>query len=235
MKNTALVLLSGGQDSTTCLFWAKSRYEKVIALGFDYGQKHKKELEQAKQICDMAGVEYIIKDVKGVLQGSSLTDHTKDINAPHDKNESLPSSFTAGRNALFLTIAGALAYSMDDVPEIVTGVCQTDYSGYPDCRETFVRSQESTLSLALDYPIVIRTPLMRLTKAETWKLAAQLSDEKCADDGKHYNVVSIIKNMTLTDYNGDTTMNDWGMGKEDNPASKLRAKGYREAVKKGWV
>lgn len=219
----AVVLFSGGQDSTTCLYWAKERFETVVALGFDYGQKHVNELEQAQKIAKLAGVEFIVKNLRGVMQGSSLTDHSMDSNAPHPQNATLPASFTAGRNALFLCIAASLAHSIG-ATDIITGVCETDYSGYPDCRYDFVAAQEKALRLGLDMPaLYIHTPLMYLTKAETWKLAAQL---KC---------VEIVRTMSLTDYNGNATMNDWGMGREDNPASVLRAKGYREAVEKGWV
>lgn len=218
----AIVLLSGGQDSTTCLFWALREFDEVLAIGFDYGQKHKKELEQAAFIAKKAKVPYHVFDVKGIFQGSSLVDHNKDVNAAHDINPDLPSSFTAGRNMVFLSIAAGYAYN-EQVENIVTGVCQTDYSGYPDCRQEFVTSMQDAATKALDSKINIFTPLMYLTKAQTWKLAASLG------------VVDIIKEHTLTDYNGSMKKNDWGFGKEDNPASILRAKGYREAVEKGWI
>ncbi len=215
----AVVLLSGGQDSTTCLYWAKQNFDEVVAVGFNYGQKHKKELEQAKMIADLAEVEYHVFNIAGTLGGSSLTDHTKDHN--EIKNE-LPNSFTAGRNALFLTIAASFAYNRD-ISDLVTGTCQTDYSGYPDCRRVFIDALQTALSLAVNRDIRIHTPLMYLTKAETWKLAGELD------------CVSIVRDMTLTDYNGDTTRNEWGMGQLDNPASVLRAKGYSEAKAAGWV
>jgi 7-cyano-7-deazaguanine synthase len=110
----------------------------------------------------------------------------------------------------------------------VTGICQTDYSGYPDCREDFRASIEQTLSLALDKPVRVHAPLMFLTKAETWRLAKNLSDEE-------FNVVEIVRTLTLTDYNGDKTENEWGFGRLDNPASELRAKGYYEAKNNGWI
>jgi len=229
MKDKCIVLLSGGQDSTTCLFWAKTKFKEVIALGFDYGQKHKKELEQAKKIADKADVKFNIIKLDGLLGGSALTNHDLDINAKHDKNEDLPASFTAGRNMLFLAIAGSYGYN-EDIYDIVTGVCQTDYSGYPDCRRVFIDSMQTTLTLSMSkagQEFRIHTPLMYLDKAETWKLAKDISLED--------NVVEIVRTMSLTDYNGDMTLNDWGYGKEDNPASILRAKGYREAKKKGWI
>lgn len=223
MQNSCIVLLSGGQDSTTCLFWAKKNFKSIEAIGFDYGQKHAIELEQAKKIAEIAGVPFTVLDVKGLLSGSSLTDHSKDVNVPHDKNDSLPSSFTAGRNALFLTIAGSYGYGKD-VRDLVTGTCQTDFSGYPDCRRRFIDAQQNALTLALDVDMRIHTPLMYLTKAETWKLAKELG---CID---------VVIEHSHTDYNGDhTTKNAWGYGKRDNPASEIRAKGYFEALEKGWI
>lgn len=217
-----LILFSGGQDSTTCLFWAKAQFGEVRAIGFDYGQKHVKELEQAGKIAEIAGVDFSVIDIKGILSGSSLTDHDKDHNAAHPQNGSLPNSFTAGRNALFLTIAAAKAYGAG-VFDIVTGTCQTDFSGYPDCRRRFIDAQQLAVSLALDTDIRIHTPLMYLTKAETWKLAKDLD---CLD---------IVIDYSMTDYNGSETKNEWGFGNIDNPATALRAKGYFEAKEKAWI
>lgn len=240
---SAIVLLSGGQDSATSLFWALNEFETVHALSFDYGQKHKKELEYAGKICEIVGVKQTVLPVAGLLHGSSLVDHTKDVSAPHHIDNTLPSSFTPGRNVLFLTLAASLAYE-NNIQDIVTGVCQTDYSGYFDCRRVFIDSMEVSLSLATGKDFRIHTPLMYLTKAETWKLVADLGrTEKIeglipvdgSDTGFRNSVVEVIRTLTLTDYNGDDTLNDWGRGKEDNPASILRAKGYREAVAKGWV
>lgn len=233
----AIVLLSGGQDSTTCLFWAKKNFDEVVAIGFDYGQKHAAELAQAAQIARMANVQYVVFPAQGLLGGSSLTNHRLNHNEAHMQNNGLPASFTAGRNALFLTVAAAFGHKLG-ITDIVTGVCQTDYSGYPDCRRDFIDAMEESLGwgiygkpfqspgndTSIRVPTVrIHTPLMYKTKAETWALANELG---CLD---------IIIHYTLTDYNGDTTMNEWGMGKEDNPASKLRAEGYREAVSRGWI
>lgn len=221
--NAALVLLSGGQDSTTCLFWAKEHFETVRALGFDYGQKHRVELEQAHVIADKADVPFAVLDTGNLLKGSALTEHDKDVSAPHEKDEDLPASFVPGRNALFLSAAASHAYN-HDITDLVGGMCQTDYSGYPDCRREFIDAMETSLSLALDAEIRIHTPLMDLTKAETWKLAKDLG------------VLEIVRRDTHTDYNGDRSQfNEWGYGKLDNPASKLRAKGYRKAKEKGWL
>jgi 7-cyano-7-deazaguanine synthase len=223
----AIVLLSGGQDSTTCLFWALSQFDEVEAVGFDYGQKHRRELVQAEIIAALADVPYQILNLQGLLSGSSLTDHNADINAPHAVNPDLPSSFTAGRNLLFLSAVASYAYHKN-ITNLVTGICQTDYSGYPDCRENFRAAAENAISLALNAPLKIHAPLMFLTKAETWKLARELSTGR-------FDVVEIVRELTLTDYNGNRTQNEWGLGNLDNPASVLRAKGYYEAKEKGWI
>lgn len=225
--SNAIVLLSGGMDSATCLFWAKSKFERVEAVGFDYGQKHRAELKQAEMIAAMAEVPFKKFRLKDLLFGSSLVDHNQSVSAPHKINGELPSSFTAGRNALFLTLAASYGYNRG-ISNVVTGICQTDYSGYPDCREDFRASQERTLTLALGAEVSIHAPLMYLTKAETWRLAAELSTTE-------YNVLEIVRLMTLTDYNGNKTENEWGYGKRDNPASELRARGYYEAKAAGWI
>tara|TARA_S200002703_G_scaffold48660_1_gene41980 strand:- start:5443 stop:6105 length:663 start_codon:yes stop_codon:yes gene_type:complete len=218
----AIVLLSGGQDSTTCLFWAKKKFNEVEAIGFDYGQSHKIELDKAKEICDRFEIGYKVFDIKGLLAKSSLTEHS-DHNQKSYIDESLPASFTAGRNILFLTIAGSYAVSKG-CNDLVTGVCQTDYSGYPDCRRTTMDAMQNTLSLGLGGgDMRIHTPLMFLTKAETWRMAKEL------------NVLDIIINETMTDYNGSETLNEWGYGDYNNPASKLRADGYYEAKQKGLI
>lgn len=226
-KGKAIVLLSGGQDSTVCLFWALDKFDSVEAVGFDYGQKHRQELEQANKIAELAGVSYTIFDTRNLLFGSSLVDHTQDVSDPHEINADLPSSFTAGRNLLFLTLAASYGFNTG-VFDIITGICETDYSGYPDCRENFRASAQVAISLALGADVRIHAPLMYLSKAETWRLAADLSDQD-------RNVVEIVRTMTLTDYNGDMTENEWGFGKINNPASMLRAKGYLEAKEKGWI
>jgi 7-cyano-7-deazaguanine synthase len=226
MDNTAgaaLVLFSGGQDSTTCLYWAKRQFGRVEALGFRYGQKHEVELRQAALIAERAGVPFRVMDLGGLLHGSALLEHDQDVSAQHALNENLPASFVPGRNAVFLSVACSYAYTRD-ITDLVGGMCQTDYSGYPDCRRVFVDSLQTTMSLALERDLRIHTPLMYLTKAETWKLAHDLG------------VLDVVRDLSHTDYNGDrTTYNEWGYGKLDNPASVLRAKGYQEAKAKGWL
>jgi len=221
-KMDAVILLSGGQDSTTCLYWAKKQFNKVYAVGFDYGQMHVKELEQAKKIALDADIDYKIFNIKGLLGKSSLTEKT----SHNDKsyiNSDLPASFTSGRNILFLSIAGSYASDLG-INDLIIGVCQTDYSGYPDCRRTSIDAMQNVLSLAYgNGDFRIHTPLMYINKAETWKLAKDLG---CLD---------VIINDTLTDYNGNQNMNEWGMGINNNPATELRVKGFYEAKKNNWI
>lgn len=221
--NSALVLFSGGQDSTTCLYWAKQQFAQVHALGFKYNQKHEIELQQAAIIAQKAGVPFKIMSLEGMLRGSALTEHDKDVSAPHELNNDLPASFVPGRNAVFLSVALSYAYTLN-ITDVVGGMCQTDYSGYPDCRRDFIDSMQSTMQLALEADVRIHTPLMYLTKAETWKLAYELG------------ILDVVRDLSHTDYNGDrSTYNEWGYGKLDNPASILRARGYEEAKAKGWL
>jgi len=220
--NKAIVLLSGGQDSTTCLYWALEQFDEIHAVGFNYGQSHAQEIKQAKKIARDAGVSYKLIQMTDLLGGSSLTENS-DHNEQSDINENLPASFTAGRNLLFLTVAASWGVQ-HEINDIVAGVCQTDYSGYPDCRRRTIDAQQLTLTLGLGAgDIRIHTPLMYKTKAETFRMAKDLG------------VLDIIIEDTLTDYNGDMTLNEWGRGKADNPASKLRKKGYYEAKEKGWI
>jgi 7-cyano-7-deazaguanine synthase len=217
-----VILLSGGQDSTTCLYWAKKHFKEIYAIGFDYGQMHKQELIQAQKIANNIDVNYKIFDVKNLLAPSSLTENTNH-NKKSKINQELPASFTAGRNILFLTIAGSYCAEIR-ANNIVTGVCQTDYSGYPDCRQTTIDAIELSLSLGLGIgDVKIHTPLMYLNKAETWKMAKDL------------NCLDVIINDTLTDYNGNMIKNEWGYGLNNNPATELRVKGYYEAKQKGWL
>jgi 7-cyano-7-deazaguanine synthase len=218
----AIVLLSGGQDSTTCLYWAKKKFDEVFAIGFDYGQMHKIELTQAKKIAKDANVNYKILDIKGLLAPSSLTEYSNH-NEKSKINNELPASFTSGRNLLFLTVASSYGANLS-ITDIVTGVCQTDYSGYPDCRRNTMDAMQLSLSLGLGVGDVrIHTPLMYLDKSETWKLAKEL------------NCLDVVINDSLTDYNGDMTKNEWGYGVNNNPATELRVKGFYEAKLKGWI
>ena len=208
-KEKAVVVFSGGQDSTTCLFWAKKRYKEVIAVSFDYGQKHSLELECAKDICKKYDVEHHIMDLNllNQLAPNSLT--RVDIKVDKKKEEDkLPNSFVDGRNMLFLTFVAVFA-KQRGINTIITGVSQSDFSGYPDCRDVFIKSLNVTLNLAMDYQFEVLTPLMWIDKAETWKLADDLG------------VLDIVKNETLTFYNGIK-----GNGCGECPACTLRKNGY---------
>ena len=207
----AVVVFSGGQDSTTCLFWAKQKYEEVIAVSFDYGQRHVKELECAKAICKKHGIEHHIMDMGllGQLAPNSLT--RTDMEVDHDAPEvGTPNTFVDGRNMIFLTFAAVFA-KQRGIHVLVTGVSQSDFSGYPDCRDVFIKSLSATLTLDMDYAFDIITPLMWIDKKETWQMADELG------------VVDIIKNETLTCYNGII-----GDGCGDCPSCKLRRRGYEQ-------
>lgn len=189
-NETALVVFSGGQDSTTCLFWAKRSFKKVVALSFLYGQKHAKEIESAREIARKAEVPFEVMDVSfiGRLGSNSLTQ----ISLPVDEvkpADSFPNTFVPGRNLFFLSIAAVYACERG-IHHIVTGVSQTDFSGYPDCRDAFIKSLNVTLNLAMDEQFVLHTPLMWIDKAQTWALADELG------------VFDLVRNETLTCYNG---------------------------------
>lgn len=207
MSNNALVLFSGGLDSTTCLFWALSKYDKVYTIGFDYGQKHKVELECRHNILSS------IKDDKFIV------DKLVDVNSFGSLAIDQSDPFVPGRNLVFLTYASAYAY-LNNCSTIITGVCETDYSCFPDCRRSTMTAMESALSLGLDTSIKIETPLMYLTKAQTWELAERLGGTELID--------FIVKN-THTCYNGDHThLHSWGYGCGECVACELRAKGFIE-------
>ncbi len=232
-EKSALVLFSGGQDSTTCLFWALAPehggFGRVEALGFRYGQRHAVELEQAQIIAGLAGVPFTVLDLGGLLSGSALTEHDKDTSAPHERAPDLPAAFVPGRNALFLSVAASVAYTRG-ITDLVGGMCEADYSGYPDCRSDFVEAMQRALGLGLAAELRIHTPLMHRTKAETWKLAADLGTVRGVD------VLETVRSLSHTDYHGDRSeRHDWGYGRLDNPASILRAKGYEEAKANGWL
>lgn len=207
----ALVVFSGGQDSTTCLFWAKKHFKKVYALSFVYGQKHQQEVEIAREIAREADVEFEAMDVSfiGHLGRNSLTDPTMvmDEEKPVD---SCPNTFVPGRNLFFLSIAAVYARERG-INHLVTGVSQTDFSGYPDCRDNFIKSLTVTLNLAMEEQFVIHTPLMWIDKCQTWALADELG------------VLDLIRERTLTCYNGVP-----GDGCGHCPACKLRREGLEK-------
>lgn len=204
----ALVVFSGGQDSTTCLFWALKHFEKVHAITFYYGQKHSLEIEMAKSIAEDAGVDFHLEDVSfiGSLGSNSLTD-TSIVMDSEKPSDTFPNTFVPGRNLFFLSIAAVYARERG-IRHIVTGVSQTDFSGYPDCRDSFVKSLNVTLNLAMDDQFVIHTPLMWLDKAQTWEMADRLG------------VLEFVRRKTLTCYNGIP-----GDGCGHCPACRLRNDG----------
>ena len=228
----ALVLFSGGQDSTTCLALALSRYDRVETIAFDYGQRHAVELQarlrvlaeikaQFPQWAPRLGEDHLLDlAVLGQVSETSLTRDT----AFAMEQTGLPNTFVPGRNLLFLTLAAALAYRRG-LEVIVTGVCETDYSGYPDCRDDSMKAMQLALSLGMDKRFLIETPLMWIDKAETWQLAHQLGGQALVD---------LIVEHTHTCYLGDRShRQDWGYGCGACPACDLRAKGFTRFVQAG--
>jgi len=221
--SSALVVFSGGQDSTTCLLWAKNRYDYVETLTFDYMQKHSVEVDQAKKIAKFLNVpNYLFHiDIFAQLADSALLEvnSKQDINASHHAKPNLPASFVPNRNAIFFSIAHAYAQKQG-LSHVITGINQTDYSGYPDCREPFVKSLEKTLNMGSESNIEFKYPLINLTKAQTFKLAK--------DEGG----LDLILEESHTCYNGDRSIkHDWGYGCGDCPACILRKKGWNEYLK----
>lgn len=205
-NDKAVVVFSGGQDSTTCLYWALQNFSEVETITFDYGQRHKLEIECATSIAADLGVKQTILDMSllNQLAPNALTRH--DVDIAHEEGQ-LPNTFVDGRNLLFLSFAAIVA-KQTGARHLITGVCETDFSGYPDCRDVFVKSLNVTLNLSMDYDFVIHTPLMWLNKAETWKMSAELG------------AFNFIRERTLTCYNGMI-----GDGCGECPACKLRKAG----------
>lgn len=210
-KSSALVVFSGGQDSTTCLFWALKHFSKVTTLTFRYGQKHELEVEMARKIAGELGVEFNVMDIPFIanLGANSLTDTSIEMDQEKPA-DSFPNTFVPGRNLFFLSIAAVFARERG-IFDLVTGVSQTDFSGYPDCRDSFIKSLNVTLNLAMDEQFAIHTPLMWIDKAQTWELADSLG------------ALDFIRNKTLTCYNGIP-----GDGCGHCPACKLRRQGLEK-------
>jgi len=207
---SALALFSGGQDSTTCLFWAMENFARVETLCFAYGQRHIQEVEVARALAEKLHLPFHLRDISvlATLSDNSLTDKTIEMDAEVPLSGHI-NTFVPGRNMIFLTLAAVLARSLG-ISDIVTGVSQTDFSGYPDCRNTFIRSLNVTLNLAMEEQFIIHTPLMWLDKAQTWQLADKLG------------ALEIVRNETLTCYNGIK-----GDGCGNCPSCKLRNEGLR--------
>jgi 7-cyano-7-deazaguanine synthase len=225
--SSALVLFSGGQDSTTCLAWALSRFARVETVGFDYGQRHRVELDQREKLraglCDLSpawrdrlGDDHTITlEALGAISDTALT-REAEITLRAD---GLPNTFVPGRNLIFLTFAAALAYRRG-VVDLVGGMCETDYSGYPDCRDETLRAMNHALRLGMAAPFTLHTPLMWLDKAATWRLASDLGGA---------GLVALIVEESHTCYLGERGKRfDWGHGCGECPSCKLRAAGWEK-------
>jgi 7-cyano-7-deazaguanine synthase len=223
----ALVLFSGGQDSTTCLAWALERFGSVETIGFDYGQRHAVELACRAPLRDALGAmcgdwttrlgpDHVIDlKVLGTVSDSALT---RDVEIAMTE-EGLPTTFVPGRNLVFLNFAAMVAYRRG-AKHLVAGMCETDFSGYPDCRDDTIKAMQLALNLGMMRRFVIHTPLMWIDKAATWVMARQLGGDALVD---------IIRRDTHTCYHGDhATLHDWGYGCGTCPACELRARGYAE-------
>ena len=213
MKKKAVVVFSGGQDSTTCLIHALQLYDEVHCITFDYGQRHRAEIDAAQQLSKQLGAtvhKVLDASLLNELAISSLTRDNIPVPTVNSSGESLPSTFVPGRNILFLTLASIYAYQVQ-AECVITGVCETDFSGYPDCRDEFVKALNKALELGMDYKLRLETPLMWLNKAQTWALA------------DYHHQLELIRQQTLTCYNGVL-----GSGCGDCDACNLRAKGLNE-------
>ncbi|HUI20695.1 MAG TPA: 7-cyano-7-deazaguanine synthase QueC [Methylocella sp.] len=221
----ALVLFSGGQDSTTCLAWALDCYERVETVGFDYGQRHRVELDQRAKIRESLSKDFAIWPERlgedhliriDALAQISTTAMTHNVKIVADGG-GLPNTFVPGRNLIFLTLAAAIAYRRG-FKHIVGGMCETDFSGYPDCRDDTIKAMQLALNLGMDARFVLETPLMWLDKAATWRLAQTLGGTALID---------LIRELTHTCYLGERAIrHDWGYGCGSCPACQLRAGGW---------
>ena len=222
----ALVLFSGGQDSSVCLAWALSKYEQVDTVSFDYGQRHVVELECRARILDLIPIEFPLwgerlgKDylmevpVLSKISSSALTANQEITVNPHG----LPTTFVPGRNIIFLSLAAAIAYQRE-ARYIIGGMCETDFSGYPDCRDDSVKAMQIALNLGMDARLVVETPLMWLDKAETWALGHKLGGNP---------LIQLILEETHTCYVGERSIrHSWGYGCGECPACVLRKQGYK--------
>ncbi|MBU8542335.1 MULTISPECIES: 7-cyano-7-deazaguanine synthase QueC [Roseomonadaceae] len=224
-EDAALVLFSGGQDSATCLAWALDRFGHVETLGFDYGQRHVIELQVREAVrgamtaqtewAPKLGEDHVL-DLRA-LGGISDTSLTREV-AIEMETGGLPNTFVPGRNLIFLTFAAALAYRRG-IKNIVTGVCETDYSGYPDCRDDTIKALQVAINLGMERRFVLHTPLMWRDKAATWQLAEALGGAA---------LVEAIRELTHSCYLGDRTPHDWGAGCGTCPACELREAGWRK-------
>jgi 7-cyano-7-deazaguanine synthase len=229
MTTSALVLFSGGQDSTVCLAWALERFDHVETIGFDYGQRHRAELQARPRILEqlragfpdwglgLGGDHVLPLDTLKAIGGSALTDDMKIAMGEHG----LPTTFVPGRNVMFLTVAAALGYRRG-LADLVGGMCETDFSGYPDCRDETVQATAKALSLGLAHEVKVHTPLMWIDKTATWRMAEELGGKALVD---------LIVEETVTCYEGDRAhRHAWGYGCGKCPACELRAAGHARYV-----
>jgi 7-cyano-7-deazaguanine synthase len=229
-SSSALVLFSGGQDSATCLAWALDRYARVETIGFNYGQRHSVEMECRSQFInglkssfpqwgDKLGDDHILDlSLLGQISDTALTQE-KEIQM---QASGLPNTFVPGRNLLFLTFAATVAFRRN-LKIIVGGMCETDYSGYPDCRDDTIKALQVAISLGLDTRLVLETPLMWIDKSATWKMAENLGGSE---------LVNLVRNDTHTCYMGDRThRHEWGYGCNACPSCDLRRVGYENYIK----
>jgi 7-cyano-7-deazaguanine synthase len=226
MNNGALVLFSGGQDSTTCLAWALARYPKVETIGFDYGQRHAIELQVRPTILEKIRALNADWDAKlgedhmidlSLIGKISHTALTQDVEIAMQEN-GLPNTFVPGRNLLFMTVAATVAYRRG-LDVLVGGMCETDFSGYPDCRDDTMKALQVALNLGMATRLKLETPLMWIDKAQTWELARSLGGPS---------LIELIREDTHTCYLGERgTLHDWGYGCGKCPACALRANGYK--------
>jgi 7-cyano-7-deazaguanine synthase len=225
LSNRALVLFSGGQDSTTCLAWALSRYEQVETIGFDYGQRHAIELSMRPLLLQKLRAQRPDWDAKlgedhiidlGLISKISQTAMTHEMDIEMQAN-GLPNTFVPGRNLLFMTVAATVAYRRG-LDVLVGGMCETDFSGYPDCRDDTMKALQVALNLGMATRLKLETPLMWIDKRTTWELAKSLGGDA---------LVNLIREDTHTCYLGQRgTLHDWGYGCGKCPACELRARGY---------
>ncbi len=225
--DSALVLFSGGQDSTTCLAWALKQYSRVETIGFDYGQRHRVELEVRPTVLEKLralrpewdqrlGPDHVID--LSLIAKISDTALTRDVEIVMQDN-GLPNTFVPGRNILFMTVAATLAYRRG-LNVLVGGMCETDFSGYPDCRDDTMKALQVTLNLGMATRVKLETPLMWIDKSQTWQLAQELGGSALVD---------LIRADTHTCYLGQRgTLHDWGYGCGACPACALRARGYHQ-------
>ncbi|MHB2245659.1 7-cyano-7-deazaguanine synthase QueC [Pseudomonas fitomaticsae] len=216
MRKKAVIVFSGGQDSTTCLIHALPRYDEIHCITFDYGQRHRAEIDVARRLAKELGVTaHSVLDVKVLsdLTISSLTRDNIPVPSANSSGNDLPNTFVPGRNILFLTLASVYAYQIR-AQTVITGVCETDFSGYPDCRDDFVKTLNEAINLGMEYELQLETPLMWLTKAEIWALA------------NYHGQLELVREHTLPCYNGIKAS-----GCEKCDACGLRSKGLDDFLK----